>query len=357
MRRRFFALGAGAAWAGPLEDRVRRVEDSWRPARSMAAMKVPNVSIAVIRDGAVEWARAYGLAATPTTLFQAASISMPVTAMAALHMAQFGNFGLDDDINTRLTSWRVPENEFTRVEKVTVRRILSHTAGLTGHGFRGYAEEEAVPSLPQILEGQLPANSAPIRVDVEPGSEYRYSGGGYTVLQLLLEEKFKRAFPVVMQRIVLDRLAMRMSTFEQPLPQDRAGRAAVGFHENGRSYTGGWHVYPEMAAAGLWSTPSDLCRFAIEAARAARGESNRVLERAMAERMMEAPPGRHALGFGVNGDWFEHGGANAGYRAHLWCKKDASTGAVVMTNSDTGAKLIGAIRFALAKEYGWPGSS
>ena len=150
---------------------------------------------------------------------------------------------------------------------------------------------------------------------------------------------------------------MRMSTFEQPLPLERAGRAAVGFRDNGRSYTGGWHVYPEMAAAGLWSTPADLCRFAIEVANAARGVSNRVLERSMAELMIDAPPGRHGLGLLSAGEWFEHAGANAGYRAHLWCKKDGSAGAVVMTNSDTGAKLIGAIRFALAKEYGWSNGS
>lgn len=356
-RRRFLALGTSALRAGPLEDRIRRVEDTWRPVRSMAEIKVPAVSIAVIQDGAIEWARAYGLAATPSTLFQAASLSKPVAAMAALHMAQYGNFELDTDVNSYLSSWQVPGNEFTAREKVTLRRILSHTAGLTVHGFRGYAEDEPVPSLAQVLDGQLPANSAPIRVDATPGSLYRYSGGGYTVLQLLLEEKFKRSFPVLMQRIVLDRLGMRMSTFEQPLPPERAGRAAVGFRETGRSYTGGWHVYPEMAAAGLWTTPTDLARFAIEAARAASGESNRVVERGMAALMSNAPAGRHALGFVSSGEWFEHGGANAGYRAHLWCRKNASAGAVVMTNSDTGAKLIGAIRYALAKEYGWSANS
>lgn len=312
-RRRFFTLGAGALYAGPLEDRIRRIEDMWRPVRSMAEQKVPAVSIAVIRDGAIEWARAYGVAVSPSTLFQAASISKPVAAMAALHMAQYGNFGLDEDVNARLSSWLVPENEFTRERKVTVRGILSHTAGLTVHGFAGYGEDETVPSLVQILNGEKPANSDSIRVDTTPGTLYRYSGGGYTVLQLLLAERFKRPFPDLMQRIVLQRLAMRMSAFDQPLPTDRASRAAVGFHATGRSYTGGWHTYPEMAAAGLWTTPSDLCTFALEVARSARSESNRVIEREVAKAMITPHIGSHGLGFvATSPGWFEHSGSNAG---------------------------------------------
>ena len=356
-RRRFLALGAGALYAGPLEDRIRRVEEMWRPVRSMAEHKVPAVSIAVIRDGAIEWARAYGVAVSPSTLFQAASISKPVAAMAALHMAQYGNFGLDEDVNLKLSTWLVPENEFTRERKVTVRGILSHTAGLTVHGFAGYGEDESLPSLVQILNGEKPANSDSIRVDTTPGTLYRYSGGGYTVLQLLLTERFKRSFPDLMQRIVLQRLAMRMSAFDQPLPADRASRAAVGFHATGRSYTGGWHTYPEMAAAGMWTTPSDLCTFSIEVARSASGESNRVVEREMAKLMITPHVGSHGLGFVASTGWFEHSGSNAGYRAHLFCKDDASTGAAIMTNSDTGAKLIGVIRSALAREYSWPSFS
>lgn len=320
----------------------------------MTEHKTPAVSIAVIFDGKVEWARAYGVATTPSTLFQAASISKPVAAMAALHMSQYGNFGLDDDVNRHLSGWKVPENEFTREKKVTVRGILSHTAGLTIHGFPGYAEGEAVPRVIQVLDGESPANTKPVRVDVVPGSAYRYSGGGYTVLQLLMTEKFKRPFPELMRMAVLGRLGMSNSSYEQPLPQERSTRAAVGFHPNGRSYTGGWHTYPEMAAAGLWTTPTDLCKFALEAAKAAQGQSNKILERPMAQAMMTPHVGKHGLGFGMDNDWFGHGGANAGYRCTLTCRPDGSYGAVVMTNSDSGAKLFGPILKALAGEYGWP---
>jgi len=354
-RRQFLALGAGAAvYAGPLEDRIRAIEARWRPVASMTQHGTPAVSMAVIRDGVVEWARTYGVAASTGTLFQAASISKPVTAMAALHMSQYGNFGLDEDVNAKLTAWHVPENDFTQTEKVTVRRILSHTAGLTVSGFPGYGEGEAVPSVRQVLDGEAPANTMPVRVDAVPGSLYRYSGGGYTVLQLLLTERFQRSFPELMRRIVLSRLGMHNSTFEQPLPNERAARTAVGFHNTGRSYTGGWHTYPEMAAAGLWTTPTDLSLFAIAAGRAAMGESNKIVERSMAELMITPHIGRHGLGFTAKDGWFGHTGGNAGYRCELICRADVSHGAVVMTNSDTGGRLIRPVLQAIAQESNWP---
>lgn len=354
-RRQFLALGVGAAaYAGPLEDRIRRIEALWRPSAAMAENKTPAVSVAVIRDGAVEWARTYGVGASSGTMFQAASLSKPVAAMAALHMSQFGNFGLDENVNDKLTAWHVPENEFTATKKVTVRGILSHTAGLTVHGFPGYGENDVVPTVRQVLDGEAPANTKPVRVDAVPGSLYRYSGGGYTVLQLLLTERFQRSFPDLMQRIVLSRLGMHNSTFQQPLPLERAARTAVGFHETGRSYTGGWHTYPEMAAAGLWTTPTDLSLFAIAVARAVMGESNKIVEREMAELMIVPHVGRHGLGFVGSQGWFGHTGSNAGYRCEMICRADASRGAVVMTNSDSGGKLLRPLLEAIALESGWP---
>lgn len=354
-RRHFLALGAGAGvYAGPLEDRIRKVETAARLNALMLEHQTPAVSVAVIRDGLVDWARTYGVAASTGTLFQAASISKPVAAMAALHMAQFGNFGLDEDVNEKLVSWKVPENEFTAKKKVTVRGILSHTAGLSVDGFPGYGENDIVPTLRQVLDGEKPANTPAIRVEVEPGTAHRYSGGGYTVLQLLLMERFQRPFPELMQRIVLSRLAMHNSTFSQPLPPERARRTAVGFHENGRSYTGGWHTYPEMAAAGLWTTPTDLALFAIAVARAVMGESNKIVERGMAEAMIVPHIGRHGLGFIGGQGWFWHSGANAGYRAKLICRADGSHGAVIMTNSDRGMHLIDPLLAAIAQESNWP---
>ena len=187
--------------------------------------------MALIRDYRVVWEAAVGLAdreegkkATAETLFQAGSISKPVTAAALLREAQKGTFRLDVDVNDYLKSWKLPANELTAREKVTLERILSHGAGLTVHGFPGYAAGEAVPTVPQVLDGAPPANTAPVRVDLVPGSRWRYSGGGYTIAQLAMSDTLGQAFPDLMRTLCLAPAGMSLSTYEQPLPASRLGR-------------------------------------------------------------------------------------------------------------------------------------
>ncbi len=194
----------------------------------MAELNVPGVSVAVIDQGKIAWAKGYGLResggtepVTPQTLFQAASISKPVSATAAMVLVSAGKLDLDEDANVELRSWRIPGNKFTEQARVTLRGLLSHTAGLTVHGFSGYAAGKATPALLQILDGQKPANSAPIRVDVLPGSIHRYSGGGYTVLQQLIQDVTGREFPAAMRYLVLAKVGMEASTYEQPLSEGR----------------------------------------------------------------------------------------------------------------------------------------
>jgi CubicO group peptidase (beta-lactamase class C family) len=331
----------------------------------MRFYNTPGVSIAVIRDGRIEWARAYGVVEAggsqpvdTATLFQAASISKPVAAMAALRMVEEGRLALDGDVNAALRSWKVPENGFTVGERVTLRRLLSHSAGLTVHGFRGYAADEPVPSLVQLLDGAEPANSAAVRVDVVPGSRWRYSGGGTSVAQLMMEDVSGVAFPALMRETVLGPAGMVHSTYEQPLPASRAARAATGHRGDGRPVEGRWHTYPEMAAAGLWTTPSDLARLALEVQRSLRGESNRVLSAGMTREMLTLQSGEYGLGFGVAEEdgrgFFSHGGANEGFRAHFIASHDGRDGAVVMTNADDGQALTMEILRGIAREYGWP---
>jgi CubicO group peptidase (beta-lactamase class C family) len=185
---------------------------------------------------------------------------------------------LDDDVNSYLKSWKVPENEFTKEQKVTLRRLLSHTAGLTVHGFPGYSAASSVPTVPQILDGVKPANTAAVRVDLLPGSMFRYSGGGYTVAQLMMSEVTGVPFQDFMQRAVLGKAGMRQSTYDNPLPQRLAAVAASGYKGNGDPIPGRYHTYPEMAAAGLWTTASDLARFVIEIQKSREGRSNQILK-------------------------------------------------------------------------------
>lgn len=312
---------------------------------------IPMVSVAVIEAGRLTRARTYG-GGNAETLFQAASISKPVSAMAALHMSQHGNFALDEDINGRLKSWKVPENGLNAQQKVTLRRLLSHSAGLTVHGFPGYEAGAAVPSLLQVLNGQPPANTKPIRVDIEPGSNFRYSGGGYTVVQQVMMDRAGMTFPQLMQRMVLGRIGMKRSTFEQPLPEGLAANAATGHRADGEPVKGRWHTYPEMAAAGLWTTPSDLAQWAIELREAWLGRSNRIIERTTAQQMLKPQAGRYGLGVVLKTDGplqFSHGGANEGYRCLLALYAESGNGAVVMTNSDKGDALTEAVMRLLVR--------
>ncbi len=317
----------------------------------LARTKVPGMSIAVVQDSKVVWAKGLGntratngKAVSPSTLFQAASISKPVAALAALRLVEQKTIDLDKPINTQLRSWKIPESALTRENPVTLRRILSHTGGLTVHGFGGYRSNTAVPTIQQILKGQRPANSSPIRVDLKPGQRYRYSGGGYCVAQLLISEKTSGPFATAMNRLVLQPLKMEDSTYQQPLPTSLRSRAASGHLRSGSVVSGEWHVYPEQAAAGLWTTPTDLAKFLIGIQSARAGKKGVLLKPDLARQML-TPEKNSQVGLGLflsggpNGT-FSHGGANAGFRCSLRGGVSSGTGLVIMTNSDNGGEAI-----------------
>jgi CubicO group peptidase (beta-lactamase class C family) len=328
--------------------------------------RVPGVSVAVIDGGRIAWARAWGeteagsgMPVDTATLFQAASISKPVAAAGALRLVEEGLLALDEDVNLRLRSWKVPENGFTASERVTLRRLLSHSAGTTVHGFPGYAAGSAVPTLVQLLNGEPPANTPAVQVNLVPGSRWRYSGGGTSVVQLLMSDVTERPFADWMGEHVLQPAGMRHSTYEQPLPASRLAQAATGHRRDGTPIPGRHHAYPEQAAAGLWTTPSDLARFAIEIQRAYTSGSGRILSPQMARRMLTLDAGDYGLGFGLEGKgdelWFQHGGSNAGFQSFFAALGARGQGAVVMTNGDAGGDLAIEILRAIAREYGMPG--
>ncbi|RKH20554.1 serine hydrolase [Corallococcus sp. CA047B] len=328
----------------------------------MALYRIPGLSIAVFDKHAIVWARSYGVKeaggsepVTLETLFQAGSISKPVTAMAALHFVEAGKWSLDENINDRLRSWKLPENDFTKEQKVTLRRLLSHSAGTTVHGFPGYAVGAPVPTLVQVLEGVKPANTSPVRVDLIPGTKTRYSGGGTSIVQLMMVDQLQKPFPQIMSEAVLKPLGMTQSSYEQPLPPDRAARTATGTYSGGKSVAGRWHVYPEMAAAGLWTTPSDLARVALEVSKAKAGKSTRVLSQAMTQQMLTKQSETFGLGFqvGPGTNEFRHGGSDEGFQAALTSFSDTGSGVVVMANSDNGFLLFDRLIASVASEYGW----
>jgi CubicO group peptidase (beta-lactamase class C family) len=330
----------------------------------MTFYQVPAVSIAVINNGRIDWARAYGEAdidshrrATVKTLFQAGSISKSLTAIGALRLVEQGKLSLDEDANRQLASWKIPQNDYTRSTAVTLRMLLNHSGGMTVHGYTGYAQGQPVPTLLQVLDGVAPANSEPVRVDVAPGSTWRYSGGGYEIVQLMVTEASRQPFDRYMKTAVLDPLGMTESTFA-PLGAVQRNLTATGYYSDGRAIAGQWHVYPESAAAGLWSTPTDLASVVLRVQQAEAGKSNKILSRKMASSMLTRGLGQYGLGFFVDkvGDRtsFGHSGGTEGYRSQLYGYTRFGQGVVIMTNSDNGAALIDEILGSVAVEYGWP---
>lgn len=330
-------------------------------AERMAQLKVPAVSVAVFNGGRIEWTRAYGYAdkerrirATPETLFEAGSISKAVSAVAALRLVESGVLDLDANVNDRLTSWQLPDDEFTTSHKVTLRTILNHTAGTTVSGFPGYARTVKIPSPVQVLEGK--GNTEAVRVWKEPGQSWRYSGGGYTIMQVMMTDVTGRSFPALMRDSVLKPLGMRSSMYEQPLPNLWQARAASGYNRGGVKVPGGWNVYPEMAAAGLWTTATDLASFALAVQRMYRVDGG-VLSSRMSHIMLT--PGMNDDGLGVfltpDHERFGHGGANDGFQADLTAFIEGGKGVVIMTNSDNGGQLAQELELTIARQYGWNG--
>lgn len=335
-------------------------------AQWMQALAVPGVSVAVIDDYRVVWTKGWGVTTpgpagspvTAQTVFQAASIAKPVAALAVLRQVESGRMALDADINTYLRSWTLPEGEPQAGEKVTLRRLLAHSAGVTPGGFAGYERDGAVPGLVQVLDGAAPASNAPARVLAKPGTEVAYSGLGYTLLQLALEDQRQQPFEAIVQETVLRPLGMRDSTFAQTLPEALHARAALGHLGVGAPVDGGWRVHPELAAAGLWSTPSDLAALIVDLARARRGDADRLLSPDTARQALTLQQDGMGLGFVVRDDGahghFAHSGGNTGYFAHFEMLADTGDGIVVMTNADAGQALASLLIAGVANDFDWP---
>jgi CubicO group peptidase (beta-lactamase class C family) len=332
----------------------------------MTRFNVPGVSIAVIHDFEIHWAKGYGVADVETgasvnteTMFQAASISKPVAAMAVLRAVQDGLFTLDDDINTILTSWKLDGGEFTKDRPVTPRMLTSHTSGLgDGFGFPGYDPSAPRPTVVQILGGHPSSNVGPLFMERPPMTLMEYSGGGVTLMQQALTDARKRPFAEIMRDDVLRPIGMAHSSFEQPIVPERDRNAARAHSRQGKSKGAKWHVYPEQAAAGLWTTPSDLARFAIEVQRSAAGKSNRVLSRAMVQEMLSpVGVGDYAVGFSMakmgQGWYFQHGGSNWGFQATVLAHKVKGYGLAIMTNADSGSAVIGELSRRIQAAYEW----
>ena len=339
-------------------------DSTWTIEERMEHYGVPGVSIAVINEGAIAWVKTYGIMdkeskapVTKNTLFQAASISKPVSAYGALKLVEQGKIDLDKDINSQLTSWELAENEFTTEKKVSLKNLLNHSAGTTVHGFLGYSPDLPVPTLIQVLNGTTPANSNAIVVDKTPEESFRYSGGGYNIVQQLMIDVEGKPFPEIMKEQILQPLDMQHSSFNQPLGKAQLEFAATGYLPDGSMTKGKRHTYPEMAAAGLWTTSEDLAKFAINIQKTLKGDSSRGLSKDLTTKML-TPFVEDFIGLGIfinkkkDQVYFGHGGWNEGFSSELIAHKEKGYGVVVMINSNHPDFISELVR-SVALTYEW----
>ncbi|HSF55465.1 MAG TPA: serine hydrolase [Algoriphagus sp.] len=339
-------------------------DSTWTIDERMAHYGVPGVSIAVIYDGKIEWTKTYGVMdkeskspVTKETLFQAGSISKPVAAYGALKMVEQGKLGLEEDINAYLKTWKLPDSEFTKEKKVTLKNLLNHSGGVTVHGFLGYSPDLPVPTLVEVLNGAPPANSGAIFVNKKPEESFRYSGGGYTIMQQMMMDVAGKPFPELMEELVLQPLGMNNSTYDQPLQSEQLKMAATGYLPDGSMTKGKRHTYPEMAAAGLWTNAEDLAKFAVNIQQTLQGEPELVLSKDMTTQML-TPFVEDFTGLGFfltkmkDEIYFGHGGWDEGFSSELIAHKDKGYGVVVLTNSNHPEFISELIR-SVALTYQW----
>lgn len=335
----------------------------WTLQQRMRRYRVPAVSIAFIDEGRLAWSAAVGLRdgkqpVDTRTLFQAASLSKPVAAAVALSLVEDGVLDLDAGVNAQLSEWQLPSTASFSADEVSLRRLLSHTAGTNIHGFAGYPSGSPLPDALQILEGQAPANSPAVRLIQAPGSGYRYSGGGYQIVQQLVSSVTGKPFDEVARDRLLRPLSMDRTVFTPDPPDTLRGNTAIGHGYDGTAHPGGWNRYPELAAAALWSTPEDLASFLVALLEGLAGEGHEAMPANVARRMATEALEGMGLGFGVHGAGaarvVDHSGATRGYRTYMAAFPERGQGFVIMTNADGGGDLIGEIRRGLAVTYGWP---
>jgi len=354
---------------------LERTQNAATLSARMAFYNVPGLSIAVINDNKIEWARGYGVlkagTGTPVTtesLFEAASTSKLVTAAIALRYVQEGALKLDEDVNAYLRSWRIPENEFTREKKVTLRLLLTHQSGLPTTNF-GYDAEAGIPTLIQVLNGESPAQNRPAVAEFVPGSKWQYSNIGYDVIQQLLEDVAGKPFEHVAREIVFEPLGMKSSTFAYPLEPALQAREAMPHDETGAAGEHRMH-HTALAHGGLMTTPSDLALFAVELMRAYQGKSERILSQDMARQMLhgelDLDPGVFggiALGEGLGvflrgkgqGFSFLHPGSNLpGTTCWLEACPASGQGVVIMANGAQSELLSFEILSPVISGYQWP---
>lgn len=340
-------------------------EPLWNMEKRMQEYNLAGLSIAVINNYQIEWAKGYGLTniatenkVTTETVFQAASISKTINAVALLKLAELQKVSLDAEINTLLTSWKFPYNKNISTTPITLRQLLSHTAGLSTHGFNGYKNFNHLPSIIEILDGRKPANSDKVVPVIPPNQEFKYSGGGTMVTQLILSDNQSLPYEQFVKNHIFQPLQMNHSFYSNE-PNKYPNEIATGHVDSGKPLENDYNIYPESAAAGLWTTPTDLSKLLIDIQLSLTRNNSKILTGFFAEEMTSpTKDGMAALGLFIenqNGEkYIQHSGANRGFRGKFYAGLSNGKGVVIMVNG-TNTEIIEEIIRSVALVYDWPG--
>ncbi len=362
------------SYSADVSNRIKKVENSlmdwaqtpdsllrWNIEERMKSHNVKGVSIAVIHNFKIEWAKGYGWAdvsekrkVTPHTLFQAASISKSISAIGILKLVEDKKIDIDTNINQYLCSWKFPYDSVTKGKNITVRNLLNHSAGLNVSGFPGYFFTDSIPTILQILDGKSPSKTPAVRSELKPGLRYQYSGGGICITQLIMTDVTNQPFEKYMQNNVLKPLGMNESFFIQPPPLEKKELLATAYNRDGSEVPGKYCNYPELAAGGLWTTPTDLAKYIVETQLSLLGKSSKVLSPEMTKIRLTPFDGYSALGVYIRnkGKYFEFSGGNYGFTSDYWADIRNGNGVVVMTNS-ANVEIVSEIINSVAVTYHW----
>jgi CubicO group peptidase (beta-lactamase class C family) len=334
-------------------------------AERMKHYNVAGLSVAVIDNYQIVWAKGYGYAdkkegrkVTTNTMFEPGSISKSLNAVAILQLAQHGKLDLYQDINQYLVNWKFPYDTVSHGRKITTAQLLSHTAGLTVHGFPGYQRDSAIASVIDILDGRAPSNTGAVRSLAEPGTGPRYSGGGTLITQLMLTDLTMQRYEQYIYEQVLRPLGMTNSSYNQPPAVSQSKNLATGYKSNGNEVPGKYHVYPEKAAAGLWTTPTDICKYIIEMQQAYQGKSLKVLNQEMVK--LHTTPYKNDVALGTfvwnwNGEkYFNHLASNEGFTGIFVGGLTNGKGVAIFVNADN-SDLMMELFNSVAQVYNWKG--
>ena len=327
--------------------------------------KIPSVSLAIIENGKIKWVKTYGYAdierkrpANKTTLYQVASISKSVNSLGLMKLIQDGKLSLTNDIRNYLKTWVFPDNEFSKNKIINLKNLLSHTAGLSVHGFIGYSMKDSIPTINQILDGKRPSNNEAVKPIFPIGDHFEYSGGGYTVIRKILDDHISTNYDSLMTALVLKPLKLTNSTFSQPL-LSKYKNYAYGTNKEMQTLEGNYYIYPEQAAGGLWSTATDIGKFIISIQEALKGKPNALINEQLTKEMLTPVLNNYALGFGIiekGGEkYFWHEGESFGYNSMYYGSFTTGKGVVILTNAypENGQPFIKELLNSVAVACEW----